>query len=92
MAERAQVTLDVQGMTCDGCAAHVEKALHGVPGVEDADAAGEVIQAATLAVKFGLRVQDLVDAFHPYLTMAEGLNLTALTFDKDVAKLSCCAA
>jgi mercuric reductase len=57
-----------------------------------ADAAGEVIQAATLAVKYGLRVQDLVETFHPYLTMAEGLKLTALTFDRDVAKLSCCAA
>lgn len=54
--------------------------------------AGEVIQAATLALKFGLRVQDLVETFHPYLTMAEGLKLAALTFDKDVAKLSCCAA
>jgi len=57
-----------------------------------ADEAGEVIQAATLAVKFGLRVQDLIDTFHPYLTMAEGLKLAALSFDKDVARLSCCAA
>lgn len=57
-----------------------------------ADGAGEVIQAATLAVKFGLRVQDLVETFHPYLTMVEGLKLAALTFSKDVAKLSCCAA
>src|SRR5713226_7262824 len=36
MAERVQVTLDVQGMTCDGCAAHVEHALRGVAGVEEA--------------------------------------------------------
>lgn len=57
-----------------------------------ADEAGEVIQAATLAVKFGLRVQDLVETFHPYLTMVEGLKLAALTFSRDVAKLSCCAA
>jgi mercuric reductase len=54
--------------------------------------AGEVIQAAALAVKFGLRVQDLVETFHPYLTMAEGLKLAALTFEKDVSKLSCCAS
>lgn len=56
-----------------------------------ADEAGEVIQAATLAVKFGLRIQDLVETFHPYLTIVEGLKLAALTFDKDVSKLSCCA-
>lgn len=56
-----------------------------------ADQAREVIQAAPLAVKFGLRIQDLVETFHPYLTMVEGLRLAALTFDRDVAKLSCCA-
>ena len=54
--------------------------------------AGEVIQEATLAIRFGLTVQDIADTFHPYLTMAEGLKLAALTFKKDVSKLSCCAA
>jgi len=54
--------------------------------------AGEVIQAATLALRFGLRVEDLVETFCPYLTMAEGLKLAALTFKKDVARLSCCAS
>jgi len=54
--------------------------------------AGEVIQEATFAVRFGLTVQDLADTFHPYLTMVEGLKLAALTFKKDVSKLSCCAA
>ncbi|MBI2564205.1 MAG: FAD-dependent oxidoreductase, partial [candidate division NC10 bacterium] len=36
MADRVQVALDVQGMTCDGCASHVQKALSGVAGVEEA--------------------------------------------------------
>ncbi len=57
-----------------------------------ADNAGDVIYAATLAVKHGLTVADLVESFAPYLTMAEGLKLGALTFDRDVSKLSCCAA
>lgn len=56
-----------------------------------AENAGDVIYAATLAVKFGLTVENLKDPLAPYLTMAEGLRLTALTFDKDVSKLSCCA-
>jgi mercuric reductase len=56
-----------------------------------AENAGEVIYAATLAVKFGLTVNDLKETLAPYLTMAEGLKLAALTFDKDVSKLSCCA-
>lgn len=54
--------------------------------------AGDVIQEATLAIRFGLTVHDIVDTFHPYLTMVEGLKLAALTFEKDVTRLSCCAA
>lgn len=53
--------------------------------------AGDVIYAATLAVKFDLTVENLKESLAPYLTMAEGLKLVALTFDKDVSKLSCCA-
>lgn len=53
--------------------------------------AGEVIQEATLAIRFRLTFQDLAETFHPYLTMVEGLKLAAVTFKKDVSKLSCCA-
>lgn len=53
--------------------------------------AGDVIYAASLAVKFNLTIEDLTETLAPYLTMAEGLKLAALTFDKDVSKLSCCA-
>lgn len=52
---------------------------------------GEVIQTATLAVKFGLTLDDLTTTLFPYLTQVESLKLAALTFTKDVAKLSCCA-
>jgi mercuric reductase len=37
-----------------------------------------------------LRIEDLKDSLAPYLTMAEEIKLAALTFDKDVSKLSCC--
>jgi mercuric reductase len=56
-----------------------------------AENAGDVIYAATLAIKHGLTIADLTETLAPYLTMAEGLKLAALTFDKDVSKLSCCA-
>lgn len=56
-----------------------------------AENAGDVIYAATLAVKFGLTVKDLKETLAPYLTMSEGLKLAALTFDTSVSKLSCCA-
>ena len=54
--------------------------------------AGEMIQEPTLAIKHGISVDDLAAAFHPYLTLAEGIKLAAQAFTKDVRKLSCCAA
>ena len=36
-------------------------------------------------------VQDLANQLFPYLTIFEGLKLTAQTFSKDVEQLSCCA-
>lgn len=56
-----------------------------------ADGAGEVIQAAALALRSGLTVHDLADQLFPYLTMVEGLKLAAQTFTRDVSQLSCCA-
>lgn len=53
--------------------------------------AGEVIQAAALAIRAGMTVYDLADQLFPYLTMVEGLKLAAQTFTKDVSQLSCCA-
>ncbi len=49
------------------------------------------IQTAALAIRHGLTIDDLAEAIFPYLTTVEGLKLAALGFDKDVAKLSCCA-
>lgn len=49
------------------------------------------IQTAALAIRQGLTINDLADIIFPYLTTVEGLKLAALSFDKDVAKLSCCA-
>jgi mercuric reductase len=57
-----------------------------------AENAGEAIYAGVLAVRFHLTVKDLTDTFAPYLTMSEGLKLAAQTFDRDVSRLSCCAA
>ena len=52
---------------------------------------GEVIQSAALAIRNRMTVSDLADQLFPYLTMVEGLKLTAQTFNKDVSQLSCCA-
>lgn len=53
--------------------------------------AGEMIQAGVLAMRFGITVTQLRETMFPYLTNAEALKLAVLSFEKDVAKLSCCA-
>ena len=51
----------------------------------------DTIQTAALAIKHGMTAHELGAMVFPYLTTVEGLKLAAQTFDKDVAKLSCCA-
>ena len=54
--------------------------------------AGEVIHEAAMALRFGARADDFIDLVHVYPTMAEALKLVAISFTKDVERLSCCAS
>jgi mercuric reductase len=53
--------------------------------------AGETVMVPAMAIRFGIRMDEIGAMLHPYLTNAEALKLAALGFRKDVAKLSCCA-
>ena len=53
---------------------------------------GELIQQLSMAIKYGITVKELAESFYPYLTLGEGIKLAAITFGKDVSKLSCCAS
>jgi len=53
--------------------------------------AGEVIHEAAMALRFGATLRDFIDMVHVYPTMAEALKLAALSYFKDVERLSCCA-
>ena len=52
---------------------------------------GEAIQTAALAIRHGMTATELGETIFPYLTTVEGLKLAAQSFEKDIAKLSCCA-
>ncbi len=85
---RALVNFDTRGfikLVADASSGR----LLGVQAV--APEAGELIQTAALAIRHHMTVQELADQLFPYLTMVEGLKLTAQTFNKDVKQLSCCA-
>ncbi len=53
---------------------------------------GELIQQLSMAIKYSITVKELAESLYPYLTLGEGIKLAAITFGKDVAKLSCCAS
>lgn len=53
--------------------------------------AGEMLQPAVIAILHGLTVDQLRDTYFPYLTMVEGIKLALVSFEKEVATLSCCA-
>jgi mercuric reductase len=54
--------------------------------------AGEVIHEAAMALRFGATADDFIDLIHVYPTMAEALKIAAISFTKDVSRLSCCAS
>lgn len=55
-----------------------------------ADGAGEIMLAATYAIKAGMTVDDLADTWAPYLTMSESLRIVAGLF-RNQMPTSCCA-
>ncbi len=55
-----------------------------------AEGAGEIMLAATYAIKTGMTVDDLADTWAPYLTMAESLRIVAGLFRNEMPT-SCCA-
>jgi len=52
--------------------------------------AAELIHEATLAVKFGLTIDDIIDTVHVFPTLSEGIKRVAQAFTRDVSRMSCC--
>ncbi|MBX9757634.1 MAG: mercury(II) reductase [Beijerinckiaceae bacterium] len=85
---RALAARDTRGLIKLVADAKSDRLLGGqILAPEGADS----IQTLAMAVKFGMTAKALGETIFPYLTTVEGLKLAAQTFDKDVAKLSCCA-
>ena len=52
--------------------------------------AADLIHEATLAVKFGLTVDDIIDTLHVFPTLSEGIKRVAQAFTRDISVMSCC--
>lgn len=53
--------------------------------------AAEVIHEAAMGLRFGATIDDFAHMLHVYPTMSEALKIVALSYTKDVTKMSCCA-
>ncbi|MEQ9037134.1 MAG: mercury(II) reductase [Silicimonas sp.] len=85
---RALAARDTRGLIKLVADAQTDRLLGGViMAPEGADS----VQTLAMALKFGMTTKALGETIFPYLTTVEALKLAAQTFDKDVAKLSCCA-
>lgn len=85
---RALAARDTRGLIKLVAEKNTDRLLGGqILAPEGADA----IQTLVLAIKQGITAAELGATIFPYLTTVEGLKLAAQAFDKDVAKLSCCA-
>jgi len=51
----------------------------------------ELLMEISVAIKYGMTAKELSSLFHPYLTLSEGIKLAAISFERNVEKLSCCA-
>ena len=52
--------------------------------------AADLIHEATLAVKFGLTIDDIIDTIHVFPTLSEGIKRVAQAFTRDVSTMACC--
>lgn len=52
--------------------------------------AADLIHEATMAVRLGLTIDDVIDTVHVFPTFSEGIKRVAQAFTRDVSKISCC--
>ena len=55
-----------------------------------APGAADMIHEATLAVKFGITIDDIIDTVHIFPTLSEGIKMAGLAFRRDVSTMACC--
>ena len=85
---RALAARDTRGVIKLVADAKTDRLLGGVIAAPEGS---DSIQTLAMALKFGMTTKAMGETIFPYLTTVEGLKLAAQTFDRDVAKLSCCA-
>jgi len=52
--------------------------------------AAEIIMEGVYAIKFGLKIEEMIENSHIFPTIAEGIKLAGQSFIRDISKMSCC--
>lgn len=52
--------------------------------------AGDLISQAAILVQNKMTIDEVINSLPPFPTMAEAIKLVAISFNKDITKLSCC--
>ncbi|MEW6455579.1 MAG: hypothetical protein AB1410_02530 [Acidobacteriota bacterium] len=52
--------------------------------------ASEIIHEATLAIKLGLTIEDIIDTVHIFPTFSEAIKIAAQSFIHEPNRMSCC--
>jgi len=52
--------------------------------------AAETIHEATLAIRHGLTIHDIIDTVHVFPTYSEAIKLAAQAFTRDISVMTCC--
>lgn len=55
-----------------------------------AEGAADIIHEAVFAVKFKLTVDDIIDTVHVFPTMSDAVKYAAISYYRDVSKITCC--
>ncbi len=85
---RAVISLKTEGLV----KMVVEEGTNKILGVSLLSPQGaEIIQKVVPFIKYKLRLEDLIETVDVYPTFSEAIKLCALSFFKDVSRLSCCA-
>lgn len=67
---------------------HKDKKIKGVHIVSEM--ASEIIHEATMAIKQGLTIDEIIDMVHVFPTFSEAIKIVAQSFKHDPKKMSCC--
>ncbi|MBI2446994.1 MAG: mercury(II) reductase, partial [Candidatus Omnitrophica bacterium] len=52
--------------------------------------ASEIIHEATLAIRSGFTIDDIIDTVHVFPTFSEAIKIAAQSFKHDAKRMSCC--